>query len=90
MSLRDELLNPIPGANPAGENLRYAPTYDKIKEARREEDEGPQGDWKRERKVADWPQAIKLLTGRLAYRSSTSARWPGRSQGGVGYFARLD
>src|SRR5437868_1722791 len=69
MPLRDELLNPIPGANPAGESLRYAPIYDKIKEARRNEDEAPQGDWQRERKVADWPQTIKLITEALGKKS---------------------
>ena len=54
MPLRDDILTPIPGDNPGGENLRYAPVYDKIKEARRQDDEGPMGDWQRERKVADW------------------------------------
>ena len=39
MPIPDNLLNPIPGANPSGEDLRYAPLYDKIKEARREEEE---------------------------------------------------
>ena len=43
MPLREDLLTPIPGDNPAGQNLRYAPVYDKIKEARREDDEAPQG-----------------------------------------------
>src|SRR5713226_2471659 len=66
MPLRDELLSSIPGSNPAGENLRYAPLYDKIKEARREEDDAPQGDWRRERKLADWPLTIKLITEALS------------------------
>jgi len=49
--LRDDLLNPIPGNNPCGENLRYDPVYDKIKEARFEvEDYAPQGEWQRARK----------------------------------------
>src|SRR2546421_7917702 len=69
MSLRDELLSPVPGANPAGENLRYAPVYDKIKEARREDDDAPQGEWKRERKVADWPLTIKLIGDSLATKT---------------------
>lgn len=69
MPLREDLLNPIPGDNPSGENLRYAPVYDKIKEARREDDEGPQGDWQRERKLADWPQVIKLCNESLATKS---------------------
>ena len=69
MPLRDDLLNPIPGDNPSGANLRYAPVYDKIKEARREEDDAPQGEWARERKVADWKQVIKLAGESLATKS---------------------
>src|SRR5436190_17450151 len=69
MALLDEILTPIPGANPAGENLRYNPVYDKIKEARREDDDAPQGEWQRERKVADWPLAIKLISEALATKS---------------------
>jgi type VI secretion system protein ImpA len=69
MPLRDDILNPIPGDNPSGENLRYAPVYDKIKEARRQDDEGPMGDWQRERKVADWTTVIKLAGEALAVKS---------------------
>jgi type VI secretion system protein ImpA len=49
MPLRDDLLNPIPGENPSGASLRYEPVYDKIKEARREDDDAPQGEWAHER-----------------------------------------
>jgi type VI secretion system protein ImpA len=59
MPLRNDLLNPLAGENPSGQNLRYAPIYDKIKEARREDDDAAQGDWKIERKVADWPFVVK-------------------------------
>jgi type VI secretion system protein ImpA len=69
MPLRNDLLNPIPGENPAGESLRYAPVYDKIKEARREEDDLAQGEWTHERKVADWPLVIKLTSEALATKS---------------------
>jgi len=69
MPLRDDLLNPIPGANPCGENLRYAPVYDKIKEARREDDDAPQGEWRIERKTADFPLVIKLASDALANKS---------------------
>jgi type VI secretion system protein ImpA len=69
MPLRDDLLNPIAGANPCGENLRYAPVYDKIKEARREDDDAPQGEWQRERKTADFPLVIKLASEALATKS---------------------
>jgi len=69
MPLRSDILTPIPGDNPGGENLRYAPIYDKIKEARREEEDVPQGDWAHDRKVADWPLTIKLISEALATKS---------------------
>ncbi|HEX5432223.1 MAG TPA: type VI secretion system protein TssA [Bryobacteraceae bacterium] len=69
MPLRDDLLNPVPGENPSGANLRYDPAYDKIKEARREDDDAPQGDWQRERKVADFKTVVKLASELLATRT---------------------
>ena len=69
MPLRKDLLDPISAGKPSGESLRYAPLYDKIKEARREDDDAPQGDWKWERKVADWPLTIKLISDALATQS---------------------
>ena len=69
MPLRDDLLNPISGENPGGESLRYAPLYDKIKEARREDDDAPQGEWQRERKTADHALILKLAGEALATKS---------------------
>ena len=72
MPLRDDLLNPIPGENPSGADLRYDTQlllYDKIKEARRQDDELPQGDWQEERKVADFVLVSKLTQENLATRS---------------------
>jgi len=69
MPFREDILHPIPGENPGGADLRYDPVYDKIKEARREEDDLAQGDWKRERKVADWPLTSKLCEEAIATRS---------------------
>jgi type VI secretion system protein ImpA len=69
MPLRDDLLNPIEGSNPSGDNLRYAPVVEKIKEARREEDDAPQGEWQRERKVADYKLVIKLAGETLATKT---------------------
>jgi type VI secretion system protein ImpA len=69
MPLRDDLLNPIAGDNPSGASLRYAPVYDKIKEARRQDDDAPQGAWQRERKTADFKQVIKLAGDALATQS---------------------
>src|SRR5690606_8291598 len=64
-----ELLAPIPGENPAGVYLRYDPVYDQIREARREDDDLPRGDWETTRKVADWPQVIRLAADTLSKRS---------------------
>jgi type VI secretion system protein ImpA len=69
MPLRDDLLNPIPGENPSGESLRYAPVFDKIKEARRADDDAPQGEWQFERKTADYALVIKLAGEVLATKS---------------------
>ncbi len=69
MPLRDDLLNPIPGPNPSGENLKYNPVCDKIKEARRQDDDAPQGEWQRERKVADYVLVLKLAGDSLANKS---------------------
>src|ERR1700722_7690566 len=69
MPLRPDLLTPIAGDNPSGANLRYDPVYDQIKEARRQDDAGPQGDWQRERKVADYIKVVDLAGKCLAERS---------------------
>lgn len=73
MPLRDDLLNPIPGPNPSGENLRYAPIYDQIREARREEQavglRDGYGIWARDLKKADWPLVVKLSGEVLATQS---------------------
>ena len=69
MPLRDDLLTPIAGQNPSGVNLRYDAVYDKIKEARRREDDLNQGIWAREVKKADYAQVIKLASDTLAQRS---------------------
>lgn len=75
MFLPDNLLNPIPGENPSGESLRYAPVskrdatyfYDKIKEARREEEDI--GEYAQEGKRAEFDQVIKLCADALAERT---------------------
>ena len=96
MPLRDDLLNPIAGDNPAGADLRYDPVYEKIKEARREDDDAPQGEWQRARKVADWPLVIKLAGDALATRSKDLqlAAWLGeamlRREGFGSFRATLD
>ena len=96
MPPRDDLLNPIAGDNPAGVDLRYDPVYEKIKEARREDDDAPQGEWQHARKVADWPLVIKLAGDALATRSKDLqlAAWLGeamlRREGFGAFHATLD
>jgi len=69
MPLRGDLLTPIPGPNIAGADLRYDPVFDKIKDARQEDDGGPQGDWQRPRKAADFALVAKLAGDALATKS---------------------
>lgn len=69
MPLRNDLLDPISADSPTGKYLRHDPLYDKIKEARREDKAGPQGDWSIERKVADWPLTIALTSDALATKT---------------------
>lgn len=69
MPLREDILNPIPGDNPSGQDLRYAPVYDQIKEARREEEDLAQGVWQRVLKTADWPLVIRLASEAIAKKS---------------------
>jgi type VI secretion system protein ImpA len=69
MPLREDILNPIPGEVPSGQDLRYAPLYDKIKEARREDDDLNQGAWQHERKTADYGAVVKLVQEAIATQS---------------------
>ncbi len=55
------LLTPIQDAAPAGAPLRYDPVYDRIREARREDDSSlPQGIWTRDLKKADWSEVDRV------------------------------
>jgi len=96
MPLRDELLTPIAGSNPGGSALRYDQLYDKIKEARREDEDIPQGDWQIARKTADWPLVIKLTKEALTTRSKDLqlAVWLAeallRREGFAGFRSALD
>src|SRR5580692_2611872 len=69
MPLREDILVPIPGENPSGVDLRYDNKlliYDKIKEARRQDDDLNQGAWQSERKTANFPLVVKLAQETLA------------------------
>lgn len=66
----ENLLEPISDVQPAGEDLRWTPEWDRIKEARRADDPLETGKWaKRERKIADWLLVKELACGLLRDRS---------------------
>ncbi|MEN6475677.1 MAG: type VI secretion system protein TssA [Syntrophaceae bacterium] len=65
----EAVLAPIKGDNPAGEDLRYTPVYEQIREARKEDDLLSQGDWQREVKRADWNTVIQVAAEALAEKS---------------------
>src|SRR5579863_4679475 len=97
MPLREDILAAIPGENPSGIDLRYDTRlliFDKIKEARRQDDELDQGAWQSERKLANWPLVVKLAQDTLATTSKhlqlaayltegllQTERFPGMRQG---------
>jgi type VI secretion system protein ImpA len=76
MPLPEGLLNPIPGENPSGQSLRYDPVYDKIREARRAEEElqlseeaSKKDVWAHAIKKADFVVVTKLATEALSKRT---------------------
>lgn len=65
-----DLLEAIPGSNPAGESLRYQGTYDRISDARREDDPKlSQGIYKSTLKRADWPAVEAICVEALTART---------------------
>lgn len=68
MPFSDDLLRPIPGTNPSGQNLRYT-LYDAIREARREDDDLLQGEWEHERKKADYAAVLRLCSDALTNKT---------------------
>lgn len=66
----DELLTPITGNNPSGNDISFDPVYDTVKEARRADDDYlSQGDWKTEIKIAEWGKVKQLTCEVLAKKS---------------------
>ncbi len=65
----DSIMTPIPGENPAGEDLRYTEVYDSIKEARRADDDFDLGDWSHEIKTSDWNEVIRLSVEALTQKT---------------------
>ena len=56
----EAILQPISEENPSGESLQYSGLYDEIREARRADEELPQGQWQTNLKFADYAQVISL------------------------------
>jgi type VI secretion system protein ImpA len=76
MPLPEGLLNPIPGENPSGQSLRYDPVYDKIREARRadedlqlSEEASKKDIWTSAIKKADFVLVAKLATEALSKKT---------------------
>jgi type VI secretion system ImpA family protein len=64
------VLEPIPDEPPAGPSLRYEGTYDKIREAREEDNPTlARGVWKAPLKRAEWSQVVTLCLDALQNRS---------------------
>lgn len=63
----EDLLKPIDGLNPCGVYLRYEPVYDKIREARRQDDGGAVADGTP--KTADHKVAVDLALEAIAKKS---------------------
>lgn len=66
----ESVLAPIPGESAAGQSLRYEGTYDRIRDARTEDDPVlSRGVWKMPLKRADWSDVAELCLDALQHRS---------------------
>lgn len=66
----ETLLQPISEEAPSGTSLRYEGTYDRVREARREDDPSlPMGEWETKLKVADFALVDKLCQEALRKKS---------------------
>ena len=66
----NDLMAPITGGNPAGENMNYSPVFDQIREARRQDDPSlAMGEWEVVLKVSDWPRVARLCEETLRYQT---------------------
>lgn len=78
----DELLAPIRGDDPCGEDASFSDLFDRIREARRYDDPDlPRGEWETELKVADWRLALDLATQAMTKHSKDlqAAAWLGEA-----------
>jgi len=69
MPLAADLLLPIPGDNPSGTNLYPTPLFEQVREARRQDDTGPQGLWEHAVKLAEYDEVVKLTTDALSNKT---------------------
>lgn len=77
-----ELLQPIRGSDPCGEDVSFADVLDQMREARRADDPNlPQGDWQTTPKVADWRLVLQLGEKVLSSQSKDlqAAVWVGEA-----------
>lgn len=77
-----ELMQPIAGSDPCGEDASFSDAYDRIREARRADDASlSQGDWQTELKTADWRAAAELAAEVLQSQSKDlqAAVWLGEA-----------
>jgi type VI secretion system protein ImpA len=66
----ERLLDPVSAERPSGESLHYEGTYDRIREARREDDPRmSRGIYESEPKRADWAAVESLATESLSTRT---------------------
>ncbi len=66
----EAILAPLPGSSPTGASLRFTGEYERLREARREDDASlPQGVWQTELKRANWDEVVRLAGEALASRS---------------------
>lgn len=69
-TLFNQLVAPIPGDHPGGEDLTFSPHFDLIREARRQDDPSlAQGEWETALKVAEWPKVRQLCEDLLSHKS---------------------
>jgi type VI secretion system protein ImpA len=69
-TLFNQLVAPIPGDHPGGEDMTFSPHFDLIREARRQDDASlSQGDWETELKSAEWPKVRQLCEDLLSRKS---------------------
>jgi len=69
-TLFNQLVAPIPGDHPGGEDMTFSPHFDLIREARRQDDASlAQGEWEADLKFAEWPKVRQMCEDLLSRKS---------------------